>query len=118
MWFVVFFFFFKQKTAYEVRIGDWSSDVCSSDLRDEARLFGVAGVAPVMKAHLQRDFDRRRAVVGVEAAIQSGRRKLQQTLGKFDRRRMREAGEHDGIEFIELGLQRGDNRRRRSEEGT
>src|SRR3546814_4669902 len=29
---VVFFFFFKQKTAYEMRISDWSSDVCSSDL--------------------------------------------------------------------------------------
>src|SRR3546814_8236257 len=30
---VVFCFFFKQKTAYEMRISDWSSDVCSSDLR-------------------------------------------------------------------------------------
>src|SRR3546814_2323189 len=30
--FCVFFFFFKQKTAYEMRISDWSSDVCSSDL--------------------------------------------------------------------------------------
>src|SRR3546814_3054112 len=30
-----FFFFFKQKTAYEMRISDWSSDVCSSDLRFE-----------------------------------------------------------------------------------
>src|SRR3546814_1307303 len=29
-----FFFFFKQKTAYEMRISDWSSDVCSSDLLD------------------------------------------------------------------------------------
>src|SRR3546814_9734763 len=28
----VIFFFFKQKTAYEMRISDWSSDVCSSDL--------------------------------------------------------------------------------------
>src|SRR3546814_7284374 len=28
----VFIFFFKQKTAYEMRISDWSSDVCSSDL--------------------------------------------------------------------------------------
>src|SRR3546814_2557056 len=27
-----YFFFFKQKTAYEMRISDWSSDVCSSDL--------------------------------------------------------------------------------------
>src|SRR3546814_5818881 len=31
--FCYFFFFFKQKTAYEMRISDWSSDVCSSDLR-------------------------------------------------------------------------------------
>src|SRR3546814_10523935 len=30
----VFLFFFKQKTAYEMRISDWSSDVCSSDLAD------------------------------------------------------------------------------------
>src|SRR3546814_2430259 len=30
---MIFFFFFKQKTAYEMRISDWSSDVCSSDLK-------------------------------------------------------------------------------------
>src|SRR3546814_8202316 len=30
---VIFIFFFNQKTAYEMRISDWSSDVCSSDLR-------------------------------------------------------------------------------------
>src|SRR3546814_1561931 len=30
---MMLFFFFKQKTAYEMRISDWSSDVCSSDLR-------------------------------------------------------------------------------------
>src|SRR3546814_5070478 len=37
----MFFFFFKQKTAYEMRISDWSSDVCSSDLKilwDQAKL--------------------------------------------------------------------------------
>src|SRR3546814_8630994 len=34
-WFCLFFFFFKQKTAYEMRISDWSSDVCSSDLVDK-----------------------------------------------------------------------------------
>src|SRR3546814_7936089 len=32
---LVFIFFFKQKTAYELRISDWSSDVCSSDLHRE-----------------------------------------------------------------------------------
>src|SRR3546814_5057143 len=33
-----FFFFFKQKTAYEMRISDWSSDVCSSDLENRRPL--------------------------------------------------------------------------------
>src|SRR3546814_8117729 len=37
-------FFFKQKTAYEMRISDWSSDVCSSDL---AGIFRTDGDAPV-----------------------------------------------------------------------
>src|SRR3546814_14920357 len=32
VWLFIVFFFFKQKTAYEMRISDWSSDVCSSDL--------------------------------------------------------------------------------------
>src|SRR3546814_6567746 len=32
---IFFFFFVKQKTAYEMRISDWSSDVCSSDLMAE-----------------------------------------------------------------------------------
>src|SRR3546814_16946282 len=34
---VYYFFFFKQKTAYEMRISDWSSDVCSSDLGPPAQ---------------------------------------------------------------------------------
>src|SRR3546814_7969910 len=36
------FFFFKQKTAYEMRISDWSSDVCSSDLIDFDRILAAA----------------------------------------------------------------------------
>src|SRR3546814_1636907 len=32
LYYILFVFFFKQKTAYEMRISDWSSDVCSSDL--------------------------------------------------------------------------------------
>src|SRR3546814_1530401 len=39
--FTLFFFFFKQKTAYEMRISDWSSDVCSSDLSFACRLATV-----------------------------------------------------------------------------
>src|SRR3546814_5465483 len=37
--FCVFVFFFKQKTAYDMRISDWSSDVCSSDLNESARRY-------------------------------------------------------------------------------
>src|SRR3546814_1531998 len=50
---ILCFFFFKQKTAYEMRIRDWSSDVCSSDLLsgdgDEGELGGFAllDLAPV-----------------------------------------------------------------------
>src|SRR3546814_18820871 len=48
-------FFFKQKTAYEMRISDWSSDVCSSDLRLAAvavqRLDDQRAVAPVEILH-------------------------------------------------------------------
>src|SRR3546814_16190998 len=40
---LMFFFCFKQKTAYEMRISDWSSDVCSSDLH--ATLALGAGIA-------------------------------------------------------------------------
>src|SRR3546814_2268167 len=36
-----FCFFFKQKTAYEMRISDWSSDVCSSDLRWHGKVQAV-----------------------------------------------------------------------------
>ena len=40
---VVFFFFFKQKTAYEIGTGDWSSDVCSSDLVPMVCCLGTEG---------------------------------------------------------------------------
>src|SRR3546814_10319138 len=57
------FFFFKQKTAYELRISDWSSDVCSSDLMEAAIAFlgsvfsadpghGHPAIVSVDEAHL------------------------------------------------------------------
>src|SRR3546814_4523617 len=39
---VLCFFFFKQKTAYEMRISDWSSDVCSSDLLSLLLFYGLS----------------------------------------------------------------------------
>src|SRR3546814_18648607 len=52
---IVLFFFFKQKTAYEMRISDWSSDVCSSDLR---KLLGRR-----LHQHLGRAEDRDRQLI-------------------------------------------------------
>src|SRR3546814_1380740 len=40
---LVVFFFCKQKTAYEMRISDWSSDVCSSDLTDDLHVLARLG---------------------------------------------------------------------------
>src|SRR3546814_1559930 len=44
------FFFFKQKTAYEMRISDWSSDVCSSDLAAAAAAARAAAEETAEKA--------------------------------------------------------------------
>src|SRR3546814_8742246 len=56
------FFFFKQKTAYELRISDWSSDVCSSDLASRVRrdiqapvTVAVAAGAPATASPLATD---------------------------------------------------------------
>src|SRR3546814_12037665 len=55
----IVFFFFKQKTAYEMRISDWSSDVCSSDL---AQVQGAK--AALDNAQLDLDYTEIRAPVG------------------------------------------------------
>src|SRR3546814_5452323 len=51
----VWFFFFKQKTAYEMRISDWSSDVCSSDLRIVAMLPHLSQARSARRQCLPRD---------------------------------------------------------------
>src|SRR3546814_5610360 len=56
-------FFFKQKTAYEMRISDWSSDVCSSDLGE-----GVVGAA----ADADRGAVARRGVAVDEGEVRNG----------------------------------------------
>src|SRR3546814_8097490 len=62
----VFFFFFKQKTAYEMRISDWSSDVCSSDL---SRLFEGSARLDIAGDRLDPDRESHRTCRGPGAAI-------------------------------------------------
>src|SRR3546814_16776136 len=52
---MLFFFFFKQKTAYELRISDWSSDVCSSDLRCRKRGAGKQEAHSLLQPQFLRD---------------------------------------------------------------
>src|SRR3546814_6556402 len=62
------FFFFKQKTAYEMRISDWSSDVCSSDLAGAlCAEFGRAVVTDALRVAL--DVVRAQIGVGALAAV-------------------------------------------------
>src|SRR3546814_9307794 len=104
------FFFFKQKTAYELRISDWSSDVCSSDLgaragdaarssRDRAARGGgrrvdgrdagavVGGDLPGTRRRQRRD-RRHRATFGAEHRLSRGRAAGRDGRSPLARRRL------------------------------
>src|SRR3546814_4908599 len=82
----MFFFFFKQKTAYEMRISDWSSDVCSSDL-----VTGTGFEQPLPSPRLRSRHPGRQLLGGLGAAARprdaaaGGRGRLR---GGGDRRRL------------------------------
>src|SRR3546814_1572232 len=69
LWIFVFFFF-KQKTAYEMRISDWSSDVCSSDLT-------IKGVQKVFREQ------------GVKFVSETGRGTVDSSLAELAREAVR-----------------------------
>src|SRR3546814_8338708 len=82
------FFLFKQKTAYEMRISDWSSDVCSSDLliarADDAAClnavieFGLIGIRldPVGQAQLATEIRQLRTAQSCRAQMQMQRQRI------------------------------------------
>src|SRR3546814_1390549 len=66
------FFFFKQKTAYEMRISDWSSDVCSSDLFTTAYdKYAVAAFEMAAVDYLLKPFGRDRFEAALERALKA-----------------------------------------------
>src|SRR3546814_2194974 len=71
-------FFFKQKTAYEMRISDWSSDVCSSDL-GAAKLTGRIGAFSVGALSAATQEER-----GTVASLSSTRRLVVEPLSGFN----------------------------------
>src|SRR3546814_5129184 len=69
------FFFFKQKTAYEMRISDWSSDVCSSDLvlaLGQGEFLDQAHVGVLQRFGGGGDLLQRGVAVAVEGAAEFG----------------------------------------------
>src|SRR3546814_6064114 len=76
-------FFFKQKTAYEVRISDWSSDVCSSDLHRTLAGLAVRGDPFAMRRQLGLDLRRQLGLaLAVDGTLQVGAGQID--IGEID----------------------------------
>src|SRR3546814_6147123 len=91
----VLFFFFKQKTAYDMRISDWSSDVCSSDLElgyaalacdlhGEAKLYDDLATVMGLLEPMQKDPLRTRA--RAEGGLKALRARAEVDSGRIDRK--------------------------------
>src|SRR3546814_12479573 len=100
------FFFFKRKTAYELRISDWSSDVCSSDLlvRDYlVRSLGEIGRAAEDDRRLARACDRAAVPLFLARHEQIEREVRESAVGR-DRQfeRIDKAGREPVAQFVQL----------------
>src|SRR3546814_7650045 len=71
-----FFLFFKHKTAYEMRISDWSSDVCSSDLARGDWTEKVEGIEAGADDYLAKPFQMGELVARVRGLVRRGAGKL------------------------------------------
>src|SRR3546814_7699420 len=107
------FFFFKQKTAYEMRISDWSSDVCSSDLLVERQPRQPAGLR-VLTHFLEQHFAQVRFVFAQGAGDVPGIGAAAEHVGDFI-----QDGDGDGVaDRIDDGVLESVDEQVRSEEHT
>src|SRR3546814_1068197 len=94
--YVCVIFFFKQKTAYCMRISDWSSDVCSSDLDIISRPPRASGSSPFALANLEHGAIQGLGVaaillggygwmlgLGMHAALELGRASCRERVGQY-----------------------------------
>src|SRR3546814_5716561 len=95
VWSGVSCLFFKQKTAYEVRISDWSSDVCSSDLH-------VLGAMPDRHVDAEVAQARHVGALGLVAALH-GIAEIVQDLGDPAHADAADADEGDGADIEQIG---------------
>src|SRR3546814_5401503 len=105
------FFCFKQKTAYELRISDWSSDVCSSDLIFDDRAAERAAELEILGLDLRRrEFVRARVAKALVGIVDKG------FAVEFVRARFGHRGDRHRAHLVEFGLVV--RRKDRSEEHT
>src|SRR3546814_3656604 len=90
------FFFFKQKTAYEMRISDWSSDVCSSDLVEVGIGVEPLDEGPALMAQIAFDLEVRVEAVAEPFAV------LQVAAELAVQRRFRQIGDRSEEHTSEL----------------
>src|SRR3546814_8580198 len=91
------FFFFKQKTAYDVRISDWSSDVCSSDLMQHAIERMIRCNIPASVAASPINHERQRGDCAREQIDASPRRSEPKHASRSDRATVLIFGQSDHI---------------------
>src|SRR3546814_9894230 len=86
----MFLFFFKQKTAYEMRISDWSSDVCSSDLLSRLHEGEVTKRKLASFRSLQEEItrDKNRAISKRQSKSYQIRQSNDQRFGRSEERRV------------------------------
>src|SRR3546814_9308610 len=82
-------YFFKQKSAYEMRISDWSSDVCSSDLRRRGGRTAAPGLVPQADVVAGEDDQRAQQDLQLEGF------RIEQEAGESDDRQTQELARHD-----------------------
>src|SRR3546814_6679011 len=105
----MFLFFFKQKTAYEMRISDWSSDVCSSDLLDLNA--GADGDPHVRRRRRAADRDVFLKMAGLERAGRHRHRltchvRVLDRAGRVGARNRRSEERREGEEGVSTGRSR------------
>src|SRR3546814_1499611 len=93
------FFFFKQKTAYEMRISDWSSDVCSSDLAVAHAALAALALVEHRVAELVADVFQRRVAVVADDREHRLERGVQPAVGALGRVRV-------GLQEFAVGIDR------------
>src|SRR3546814_20083373 len=102
----VFFFFFKQKTAYEMRISDWSSDVCSSDLLEARDLDLLALERPRLDRRAVRVVARIEALAARRQPIERRLREIEVPLAHQFGHFLEEEGHLQGrdVRAVDIGV--------------